>query len=190
MGSRRHGDRPHLLHDRADRHHREDLRATGAAEAHEGLQLDVRVHRGEAAAFVHQGRYTVPSPNRVMSESAIANANIGPSTRGPCVISFSAPTRAPTRASPAIASSSVGGTRTARSAAVLANSAISRPAATGRYTDRYRRDCSPAPGPAVSSTGGSARETAMGPMSEPTIVPMPPTTLRTRSGGWNPWLRM
>ena len=77
-----------------------------------------------------------PRPNSVMSESAIANARIGPSTSRPLVISFRAPTRAPRSANPAIARSNADGTRVARSAAVLANSAIDTPAATGRYTDR------------------------------------------------------
>ena len=71
-----------------------------------------------------------------MFESATANAKMGPKTSGPCVISFRAPTRAPINANPAIASSNVEGTSTARSAAVVANTAISRPAAAGRYTDR------------------------------------------------------
>ncbi len=71
-----------------------------------------------------------------MSESAIANAKIGPSTRGPCVISFMACASAPTSASPAIVSSSVEGTSVAISVAVLAKSAIDNPAAAGRKTAR------------------------------------------------------
>jgi hypothetical protein len=66
----------------------------------------------------------------------MAKANTGPRTNGPRAISFKAPTRAPTRANPAIAKSSVDGTRTASSAAVPASSAINKPAAAGRNTDR------------------------------------------------------
>ena len=77
-----------------------------------------------------------PRPKRVMSESAIANAKIGPYVSGPVAISFTAAIRAPSNARPAIVSSSTGGTRSASSVAVLANSAIPSPTTPGRKIDR------------------------------------------------------
>jgi hypothetical protein len=77
-----------------------------------------------------------PSSSNRMSESAIANAKIGPKTNGPRAISLSELTSTPTRANPASARSKTGGTRTARSAAVPARAAMSRSAPEGTKTER------------------------------------------------------
>ena len=72
-----------------------------------------------------------PRLRRRMSERAMVNAKIGPSRSGPRAISHSELTSTPTRANPPSATSRMGGTSTARSAAVPARSAISRSAPAG-----------------------------------------------------------